>query len=161
MKQQKLVIVALATLSVVPAAHASCGAAFCSINTSWDVQGAWQEEGARFDLRYEYIKQDQPMSGSRKIGVGEIPRHHDEVETVNRNWLPSVDYTINRDWAVNALLPIVHREHLHIHNHGGGQLPETWNFSGAGDARIVARHRLATFEDAAPSVGTLGANIGV
>src|SRR3954469_235920 len=118
------------------AAAASCGAAFCTTNTSWDVQGAWQEEGARFDRRYEYIKQAQPMSGSRKIGNGEIARHHDEVETVNRNWLPSVDYTINRDWAVNALLPIVHREHLHIHNHGGGQLPETWNFSGAGDARI-------------------------
>jgi hypothetical protein len=125
------------------------------------VQGPWQEEGARFDLRYEDIKQDQPMSGSHKVGVGAIPRHHDEVETVNRNWLPSVDYTINRDWAVNALLPIVHREHLHMHNHGGGQLPETWNFSGIGDARIVARRRLATFEDAAPSIGTLGANIGV
>jgi hypothetical protein len=153
-------IAAIAPALPFPAA-ASCGSAFCTTNTSWDVQGAWQEPGARFDLRYEYIKQDQPMSGSRKIGVGEIRRHHDEVETVNRNWLPGVDYTINSDWAVNAVLPIVHREHLHIHNHGGGQIPETWNFSGLGDARILARRRLATFEDSAPSVGTLGANLGL
>jgi hypothetical protein len=142
-------------------AQASCGAAFCMANTSWDVQGAWQEPGARFDLRYEYIKQDQPMSGSRRIGVGEIRRHHDEVETVNRNWLPSLDYTINADWAVNASLPLVQREHLHIHNHGGGQLPERWDFTQLGDARIMARRRLASFEDGAPSIGTLGANFGL
>jgi hypothetical protein len=153
-------VAAIAPTLPFPAA-ASCGSAFCTTNTSWDVQGAWQEPGARFDLRYEYIKQDQPMSGSRKIGIGQIARHHDEVETVNRNWLPSVDYTINGDWAVNALLPIVHREHLHIHNHGGARLPETWNFSEVGDARILARRRLATFEDSAPSIGTLGANLGL
>ena len=161
MKQQKLVIAALAALCVAPVARASCGAAFCSINTNWDVQGAWMESGARFDLRYEYIKQDQPMSGSNKVGVGEIRRHHDEVVTRNQNWLPSVDYTLNADWGVNALLPVVHRGHEHIHNHGGGQLPETWNFTEVGDARIVARRRLATFEDGAPSVGTLGANFGL
>lgn len=163
MKQKNPVAIALVAIAALAASscHASCGSAFCTTNTSWDVQGAWQEPGARFDLRYEYIKQDQPMSGSRRIGVGQIPRHHDEVETVNRNWLPSVDYTINGDWAVNALLPIVHREHFHVHNHAGGQLPETWDFTQLGDARIVARRRLATFEDAAPSAGTLGANFGL
>jgi hypothetical protein len=157
----KRTLLAFAFLLTAIDAQASCGAAFCTANTSWDVQGAWQEPGARFDLRYEYIKQDQPMSGSRRIGVGEIRRHHDEVETVNRNWLPSLDYTINADWAVNASVPVVHREHLHIHNHGGAQLPESWNFTQPGDARIMARRRLASFEDGAPSVGTLGANFGL
>ena len=153
-------LAALAPAMPIPAA-ASCGAAFCSINTSWDVQGAWLEPGLRADLRYEYIKQDQPMSGSRKVGVGEVPRHHDEVVTRNQNWLPSVDYTLDPDWGINALLPVVHRGHEHIHNHQGARLLETWNFTEVGDARILARRRLATFEDSAPSVGTLGVNFGL
>jgi len=164
MHQQKSIIAALAMLCGAPVAldaQASCGAAFCSINTSWDVQGAWLEPGARFDLRYEYIKQDQPRSGSKKVAVGEIPHHHDEVVTRNQNWLPSLDYTLDRDWGLNALLPVVHRGHEHIHNHRGEQLLDTWNFTEVGDARIVARRRLATFEDGAPSVGTLGVNFGL
>jgi len=164
MKQHKLIVAALAMLCGAPVAldaHASCGAAFCSINTSWDVQGAWLEPGARFDLRYEYIKQDQPMSGSKRVAVGEIPRHHDEVVTRNQNWLPSLDYTLDQDWGLNALLPVVHRGHEHIHNHRGEKLLDTWNFTEVGDARIVARRRLATWEDGAPSVGTLGANFGL
>lgn len=58
-------------------AQASCGAAFCSVNTTFDVQGAWTEPGARLDLRYESINQNQPRSGSAKVGVGQIPRHHE------------------------------------------------------------------------------------
>ena len=75
----------------LPAA-ASCGAAFCTLNTNWDIQGQAVEPGLRADLRYEYIRQDQPMSGSKKVAVGQIPQHHDEVSTTNRNWLPSLDY---------------------------------------------------------------------
>ena len=152
---------ALAPAMPTPAA-ATCGSAFCTTNTSWDVQGAWQDPGWRFDLRYEYIRQDQPMSGSRKVGVGEIPQHHDEVETVNQNWVPTLDYTVDADWGLSASLPIVHRGHEHVHNHMGEQLPETWNFADVGDARLVARRRLATFEDASKhSIGTLGVTFGL
>ena len=143
-------------------AHASCGAAFCSLSTDWSTQGAWTEPGVRADLRYEYIHQDQPMSGSRRVGVGEIPQHHDEVSTVNRNWLATIDYTLDQDWALDASVPYSDREHLHIHNHGGGQIPEQWDFTRAGDARVVVRRRLASFEDAAAhSVGTAGINVGL
>ena len=161
---KRLLLCGLAALMpLMPdSATASCGSAFCALSTDWSAQGAWTEPGARFDLRYEYINQDQPMTGSRRIGVGEVPRHHDEVYTKNRNWLGTLDYTLNADWALNASVPIVDREHFHIHNHGGGQLPEQWSFSNIGDARVLARRRLATFEDAdAHSVGTLGFNVGL
>ena len=96
-----------------------CGSAFCSVNTSWEVQGAWTEPGTRLDFRYEYVNQDQPMSGSRKVGVGEIPRHHDEVYTTNRNYLTAIDRTIDADWGVNVLVPVVSREHFaHPQPHG-------------------------------------------
>jgi hypothetical protein len=157
---RKLLLYGIALAMPLPAA-ASCGAAFCSVNTSWDVQGAWQEPGARFDLRFESVRQDTPMSGSDKVPFGALPRHHDEIETANRNLLASFDYTINADWGINAMLPIVHRGHEHIHNHRGAPFLETWNFTEPGDARIVARRRLGGAEDARPSVSTWGAMLGV
>ena len=45
-------------------ANASCGSAFCFVNTNWSLQGIWTEPGPHFDLRYEYIDQDQPRAGS-------------------------------------------------------------------------------------------------
>jgi hypothetical protein len=143
-------------------ASASCGSAFCTINTSWDAHGAWLEPGARFDLRYESIRQDQPRTGTRNIGVGEVPRHHDEVLTVNRNLLGSVDYTFNQDWGVNVLVPMVSREHDHIHNHMGEQIPESWKFTELGDVRVMARRRLSSTENRdAPSIATSGINFGL
>lgn len=146
----------------LPDAWGTCGATFCTVNTNWDAHGAWAEPGLRADLRFEYINQDQPRSGSDKVSVGQVPRHHDEVYTRNRNWLASADYTFNADWGVAAALPVVDRSHLHIHNHRGAQIPEQWDFTAAGDLRVLGRYRLASFEDpAAPSLGTVGLNFGL
>jgi hypothetical protein len=94
--------------------------------------------------------------------VGEIRRHHDEVLTLNRNLLASLDYTLNQDWGVNPLVPMVDRYHEHIHNHGGGQIPESWDFTELGDVRVMARRRLSTTENAAASsVSTTGVNFGL
>ena len=60
-------------------AEGSCGAAFCLVNTNWGAQGVWTEPGWRADLRFEYIDQDQPRTGTRDINVGEIPGHHDDI----------------------------------------------------------------------------------
>jgi hypothetical protein len=162
MKSTASLCLAGALLAAPLAAEASCGSAFCTINTSWDVHAGWLEPGARFDLRYESIRQDQPRSGTRNVSVGEIPRHHDEVLTENHNWLGTFDYTFNQDWGVNVLLPIVDRHHEHIHNHQGGQIPETWDFTELGDIRVMARRRLATNENAdAATVATSGLNFGL
>ena len=123
-------------------AFASCGSAFCPVNTSWDVLGRWTEPGARFDLRYEAITQDQPRTGTRDLAVGEIPRHHDEVRTRNRNWVATFDYAFDADWGLTASLPAVGREHEHIHNHRGERLLETWNFTQPGDLRLLGRYQL-------------------
>jgi hypothetical protein len=130
------------------AAWAGCGSAVCSINTNWDAQGAWAEPGARFDLRYEFIDQDQPMSGDSRVGVGEVPRHHDEVRTINRNWVATLDYAFSQRLGVSVSLPVVDRSHDHIHNHGGGQFPENWNFTEAGDTRVVGRYHVGEAAEA-------------
>jgi hypothetical protein len=142
-------------------AGASCGSAFCLVNTDWSSQGAWVEPGARFDLRFETIDLDQPRNGRREVGVGEIPRHHDEVETRNRNWVANVDWNLAPAWGLSLSLPYVDREHRHNHNHRGEVLPETWKFRELGDARVQARYEFyASHEDpAAPR--SAGVTFGV
>jgi hypothetical protein len=134
-------IVAILAALAPMTAHASCGAAFCPINTQWNTQGVWTEPGWRADLRYEYVPQDQPRAGSNTIGVGQIPHHHDEVKTINRNLLATLDYGFASGWGVTASLPVVDRNHTHIHNHMGGQFVEKWNFSEIGDVQVMGRYQ--------------------
>jgi hypothetical protein len=122
-------------------AAASCGSAFCLVNTDWSSQGAWADTGPRFDLRYELIDLDQPMHGTDRIGVGEIPRHHDEVSTKNRNLVGTAHWGFTPGWALSLSVPYVDREHLHFHNHQGEQIPETWSFRELGDARVQAQYQ--------------------
>jgi hypothetical protein len=135
-----LIFVALLT-AFSGAAQASCGSAFCSINTDWGASTTGLTEGSTFDLRYEYIPQDQPRAGSKKVGVGEIPHHHDEVHTINRNLVASYSHTWASGWGLTATLPLVDRDHLHIHHHRGANLPEQWNFREVGDARVTGRYQ--------------------
>ena len=154
-------ILAACALCALPVdAAASCGASFCVVNTDWMTQGAWTEPGLRFDLRYEYIDQDQPRNGTSKIAVGQIPGHHDEVETLNRNWIATLDWNIAPAWSVSFVLPYVDRDHYHIHNHRGEKLDERWSLRGIGDAKIVGRWQLAQGANPA-SPSSSGINFGV
>ncbi|MGZ5102450.1 MAG: transporter [Usitatibacter sp.] len=142
-------------------ASASCGAAFCIVNTDWSAQGAWVEPGARFDLRFETITLDQPRHGTERVGVGEIPRDHDEVETKNRNWVAGVDWGFAPNWSVAASIPYVDRDHFHIHNNDqGGKQDERWSFRAVGDARVIGRYEFLSMSDpAAPR--SAGVTFGV
>ena len=139
-------------------ADAGCGSAFCSLNTNWSAQGAWTEPGGRFDLRYEFIDQDQPRAGTREVAVGQIPRDHDEVRTINRNYIAGFDYTFDSHWGVGIQLPVVDRSHQHIHNDAGGQTPEAWSFTEIGDARVIGRYR---FSPAQGHAGAFGLEFGL
>ena len=152
---------AVLALAVAADAAASCGTAFCMVNTSWNVQGAWTEPGSRFDLRFEYIDQDQPRAGSREVGVGEISKHHDEIRTVNRNWLATYDYTFNQDWGVSATLPLLDRDHAHLHNHMGTQILDRWNFTEVGDLRVLGRRQWRGESVEAQRLDFYGATFGL
>ena len=103
MKRLSLALVLCAPLG----AAASCGSAFCMVDTQWSMQGVTTSAGTRLDLRYEYISQDRLQNGRSRVGVGEIPRDHDEVQTVNRNYVGTVDHTFNANWGVTATIPVV------------------------------------------------------
>lgn len=147
-----------ALLATAVDAYAGCGSAFCSLNTNWSTQGAWTESGGRFDLRYEFIDQDQPRTGAKDVSVGQIPRDHDEVRTINRNIIAGFDYTFDPNWGFGVQLPVVDRSHSHIHNDSGGQIPEAWHFTEIGDTRVVGRYRFTPLEAHA---GAFGFQFGV
>ncbi len=122
------------TLAQPAVGHASCGAAFCAVNSNWDIQGAWTEPGMRLDLRYEYVDQDQPRNGSEKVS-------DDEIKTVNRNLVATLDYTLDQTWGLSVQLPVTDRAHAHVDNHHGTQYYDAWDFTGLGDARLLGRYR--------------------
>lgn len=158
MKRQSLMVISVLAIGagVVPPVQASCGSTFCSVNTNWGTQGVWTEPGLRLDLRYEYIDQDQPRSGTSDVSVGAISRDHDEVRTVNRNWLATLDYTMSRSWGMSVSIPVVDRYHEHIHNDLGTAVPETWDFTELGDVRVLGRYQKAVEHD-----GTAGVQFGL
>jgi Putative MetA-pathway of phenol degradation len=143
------------------AAVAACGSAFCMVNTNWNIQGVWAEPGTRLDLRFEYIDQDQPRAGSDRVAVGEIPRHHDEVSTLNRNWIATLDHMFSSAWGVSVSLPVAGRDHTHIHNHAGEQELEKWDFTRIGDVRVLGRHQFSAGSDYPLAAHAWGISFGL
>ena len=144
---KKLAIAMLLLPSAYPiAAEANCGAEFCSLNTDWDIQGVANKPGVRLDLRAEYINPDQLRHGSSKTKpAGEVDEH-DELRTINRNYLATLEWNINPTWGVTFKLPLIDRAHKHLDNEDDGfggveQTLEKWDFSGIGDIQAIARYR--------------------
>jgi hypothetical protein len=151
----------VAVLCAAGEGRASCGAAFCIVNTDWTSQGSFTQQGVRFDLRYEYIDLDQPREGRSRVAVGQVPRHHDEVETKNDNYVASLDWNLAPQWGVTLAVPYVDRDHLHVHNHRGAQIPEAWSFRGVGDARVTSRYAFTSTAADGASLTTSGLTFGV
>jgi hypothetical protein len=156
-------VIASAIAVVLPFAsaglsHASCGSAFCMVNTSWDVHGVWTEPGAKLDLRYEYVNQDQLRSGSDKIAVGQIPRDHEELKTINRNWIASFDYAFNARWGATVTAPVSDRQHQHIETATAEF--ERWDFTKLGDMRVLGRYQLVSEKAGEPQLDYFGLNFG-
>jgi len=143
-------------------AAASCGSAFCMVDTQWSMQGVNVAPGTRFDLHYEYINQDRVQNGRRRISVGELPRDHDEVQTVNRNFIGTLDHNLDANWGITATLPIVRRTHFHLHNEDDGtQTPEHWKFTEVGDLRLLGRYQFSPMETPEHTLGQSGLLFGL
>ena len=134
----RFILTSLALFAANPAA-ASCGAAFCTVNTDWHAQGAGRDTGARLDLRYEFVNQDRLMAGSDRIAVGQVSRHDDEIRTLNRNLVLGFSYNTSAGWGINVHIPWVSRSHHHIHHDEDEKIDERWNIDEPGDARVTLR----------------------
>ncbi len=115
------------------AARASCGSESCPL----DHAGRWGSTPLTFEISYQYVDQDQPRVGRDDAAPGAIPRHHDELRTVNRVTTARATYRFAEAWSFGAAFPFIDRYHAHIHHHGGEDLLERWDYSGPGDLEMV------------------------
>lgn len=145
-------LAALAAFACMAAtsAHASCGSAFCSIDTHWDAQGLTHSEGLSLDLHYSWAKADQWRAGSSRISTEAPSASGEELEnkrTINQLVSADFEYAINHKWNIAVGIPLVLRDHTHT-------LDSTFNaptptptdqqakFSQLGDIRVVGKYRL-------------------
>ena len=133
---------ALPLLLLPMLASASCGSAFCTINTDWDTQAPWQNDATRLDLRMEYIHQDQLRSAAKKIPLSGEVSEHDEIKTINRNLIASVSHAFSPSLSLALQVPLVSRDHSHIFNDASAPELESWRFTRLGDVRVLAHMRL-------------------
>ena len=133
---------------------ASCGQAFCPIETSSLVENPLGGGQLYLNFVYEYIDQDRPYIGTSSARVGELPRPHDEVSTRNSTYKFTLDYGITPRFTIGALFPILDRLHRHIDNEeqeviGGGlgdtelvRVPNRWRYIEFGDMQVTGRYLL-------------------
>jgi hypothetical protein len=129
--------------------RASCGAAFCPIDThafNLPAAGSWA-----LDLSFQYIDQDQPRIGTRSGEVGELPSEHDEVRTINRTATLALRYAPTSRLLLGASVPWMNRFHEHLANaeeedgtakhegHHHEPVREEWSLEGAGDVALEAQ----------------------
>ncbi len=146
----------IAAMSPLSAA-ASCGSAACLVNTQWQVHGIPTEAGGTlFQLQYDYVKQDQLLSGSHKTSVAPEDADALEQKTLSQMLIASLDYTFDQRWGVTATLPVVARKHDHLADPYGDPTPESWDYTRVGDARVVGRYRFV-----AADAYNVGAQFGV
>jgi hypothetical protein len=155
MRKSIAIACALAPLLASGIAQASCGSAFCVLNTNWATQGVGHEAGtSRLDFHFEFVDQKNLHSGTKKIAPEDVTEDILEQRTINRNWVATYDYAFNKNWSVSASLPVVSRSHSHIEDPtgaAGGPTPESWNFTKAGDARVLGYYQFDN--DKNPLVG--------
>ena len=133
-----LVFAALAS----PAVGLACSSCGCSLNSDWSTQGHTSEPGLRMDLRFDYFNQNQLRTGTGTVDRGAITFPTDrEIQqtTVNRNYNLMLDYTVNKDWGVNVLIPYFVRFHTTIID-GDTDISES-KTSSLGDVRVLGRYQ--------------------
>ncbi len=152
------VVAAVLSFSFAPLAGASCGSAFCVVNTQWDTQGMAAPPGRlSADLRYDYIEQDQLRQGRHDITAAQDTSDTTEIRTINRNLTAQLDYAVDNHWGGTASLPYFVRDHSHIDDPTGAAAHEAWQFSEPGDLRLLGRYR---FDSAAPT-DSYGVQLGL
>ena len=143
-------------------ACASCG---CSLNTDLQSQGMSSNPGWTFDLRYDYLNQNQLRSGTGTISnaaavstinpkiLGTTTSAEVEGYTRNNYLTSTLDYNNGETWGATVILPFIQRDHMTFGTNGtqqggvwsGGGWPSgtngyTSHASGFGDVKVIGRY---------------------
>ena len=141
-------------LSCPSHSFASCGQAFCPIETSTTTERHPHGGEVQLNLTYEFIEMNDPFIGTHSARVGEIPRPHDEQFTRNQTTKFTLDYGFSSRLSVGLLVPILDRLHQHLAHEEeevvGGSVGETevvertkrWRYQALGDLQFTTRYLL-------------------
>ena len=128
----------------------SCASCGCILNSNWP---ELSEHKFEFDLRYDYIDQDQLRSGKSKISPIAASKistfgNPQEVEhdTANTYITANFTYNFNEDWNLGLMVPNVNRNHSTLGTAsdgieagaGGGQYSS--HTSNLGDIKLISRY---------------------
>lgn len=131
---------------LAPAAHASCGSSFCTVDTNWDTQGLASADGLRLDARYSYAKANTLRAGHSRIAAATPSGSDEEIEnqrTINRLLNLDAEYTFNTRWSATLSVPVVMRDHRHTFDSSlDGPFTQSASFHEIGDMRVVGKYRL-------------------
>lgn len=147
----RLAIAAGLSFPTFALACASCG---CTLDTDWESMGISGEPGFKFDLRYDYLNQDQLRSGTSTITPAAASQlssngNPQEVEkfTKTNSLVATLDYSNSPDWGINIQIPYLRRSHSTLGTtsdgftagSGGGQYDS--NTSSVGDLKVIGRYQ--------------------
>jgi len=129
-------------------ACASCG---CSLNTDLAAQGMASNPGWSFDLRYDYLNQDQLRAGTTTISPlnASVTQNtklggNAEVEGYTRNsyLTASLDYNNGESWGATFMLPYIQRDHMTfgVDSWPSGTSGYTSHTTGFGDIKMIGRY---------------------
>ena len=150
---KKLLVLGMSALVLMVSAEArACASCGCTLSTDWENMNFTKGGGFTFDLRYDYLDQDQLRAGTGTISPVAASRiSHDgdpqEVEKYTRNTYvtAALDYG-NGDWGVNVSVPYIKRDHETLGTASDGVTPGPdggsyiSSTSDIGDVRIVGRY---------------------
>jgi hypothetical protein len=114
---------------------ASCGSASCPLNHDRMFRAGL----LTLSFSYEWIDQNQLHLGKTLSFVGAVPEEHDEVSTMNKRAVMTFGYGLSDAIALQVILPYVQREHTHIAREENGDVVESWDFGGFGDAVVMGQ----------------------
>ncbi len=147
-------------------ACASCG---CTLSSDWGSLGFTTSRGWKFDLRYDYLNQDQLRSGTDAISASAASRivndgDPQEVEKFTENHYVTLglEYNLNPELGLNLTLPYIIRNHSTLGTASDGATPGVGGgqyaskTSNIGDVKAVIR-----YQSFLPVAHNLGVFLGV
>ena len=141
-----ILFLVFAAMPAVSVACASCG---CTLSSDFLSQGLKANKGFMFDIRYDYLNQNQLRSGTGTISsvdASQVDGGSREVEQYTKNQYITlgIDYIFNREWSVNVQVPYIKRKHSTLGTGSDGVNPADEAYvsdtSNLGDVKIVGRY---------------------
>ena len=160
MKFKKSLFISSLIAASIPSYVFACASCGCNLSTDWDAQGISGAPGIRFDLRYDYLNQNQYRSGSSKTSKEAVNAQGAEVEvedkTINHYVTAGIDYSPSRDWGINLQIPYIDRSHSTYRDpdlNYASNLLSTSHTKSVGDIKVIGRYLISGYN--------LGLQLGV